>query len=305
MLDLSVIVVNYNTSTFLRDCLQSVFEQTRGLDYEVIVVDNASWDGSRELLQREFPKVRTIFNSENKGFAAANNQAIRVAQGRYVLLLNSDTRVLDGAIQKTFHFMEEHAEASIVGCKLLNSDGTLQPSCMSFPTVWNLFSEAFFLYILFRRTRLFGAYHMTYFDYDTVRPVDIVKGAFMMLRREVSEGVGLFDEAYFMYTEETDLCYRAKQKGFQAFFFPFARIIHFGGGSIDNKLQFFEQFHRTQIYFIKKNFTGLRKYLGVFLKEVGIAVRVPAYFLAGLLTWNPQLLRKSSNYLIVFLRSLR
>jgi GT2 family glycosyltransferase len=108
-----------------------------------------------------------------------------------------------------------------------------------------------------------------------------------------------------MYTEEADLCYRAKQKGFQAFFFPFARIIHFGGGSIDNKLQFFEQFHRTQIHFIKKNFTGLRKYLGVFLKEVGIAVRVPAYFLAGLLTWNSQLLRKSSNYLIVFLRSLR
>ena len=305
MLDLSVIVVNYNTNTFLRDCLQSVFEQTEGIDYELIVVDNASSDGSRELLQNEFPQVRTIFNSENKGFAAANNQAIRVAQGRYVLLLNSDTRVLDGAVQKTFHFMEDHKEASIVGCRLLNADGTLQPSCMSFPTVWNLFSEAFFFYILFRRTKLFGAYHMTYFDYDTVRPVDIVKGAFMMFRREVFENVGLFDESYFMYTEETDLCYRAKQKGYQTFFFPLARIIHFGGGSIDSKRQFFEQFHRTQIYFIKKNFTGLRKYLGLFFKEAGIAVRVPAYFLVGSLTWNSELLRKSFDYLVVLLRSLR
>jgi hypothetical protein len=305
MLDLSVIVVNYNTSTFLRNCLQSVFEQTRGLDYEVIVVDNASWDGSREMLQHEFPKVRTIFNSENKGFAAANNQAIRVAQGRYVLLLNSDTRVLDGAIQETFHFMEEHREASIVGCKLLNSDGTLQPSCMSFPTVWNLFVESSFLYLVFPRTKLFGRYHMSYFNYDTIETVDFVTGAFMMIRRAVFESVGLFDESYFMYTEETDLCYRAKQHGFNVCFIPWTTIVHYGRGSIDSTDRFLEQVHQTQLQFVRKHFRGMRKFLGIVLKEVGIAVRIPTYFLVGLFTFDSTLLRKSRSYLRVLFNILR
>jgi len=305
MVDVSVIIVNYNTRALLHECLASVVAETKDVQYEIIVVDNASTDGSRELLEREFPHVRRIFNEDNKGFAAANNQAIKIAQGRYVLLLNSDTRVLDGAIQKTMAFMEDHAEASVVGCKLLNADGSLQRSCMSFPSAWNLFSDSFFLYLVFPRTQLFGNYYMTWFDYDSMRSVDVVKGAFMMFRRVVFDTIGSFDEAYFMYTEETDLCYRVKAAGFQVIFYPSASIIHYGGGSVVNTDRFFEQFHTTMLYFIRKNFTGANKSASVFLKVAGIAIRVPVYAMAGLLTFNTVWFRKSRACAKVFAKVVR
>jgi GT2 family glycosyltransferase len=293
MVDVSIIIVNYNTRALLRDCLASVVAETKGVQYEIFVVDNASMDGSREMLEREFPSVRRIFNEDNRGFAAANNQAIKIAEGRYVLLLNSDTKVLDGAVQKTMAFMENSRDASVVGCKLLNGDGSLQRSCLSFPSEWNLFSESFFLYLVFPRTQLFGDYHMTSFNYDSVRSVDVVAGAFMMIRRVVFETVGSFDEAYFMYTEETDLCFRVKAAGFQVVFYPSASIIHYGGGSVVNTDRFFEQFNTTLLYFVRKNFTGVNKSVIVFLKVAGIAVRVPVYAMAGLLTFNTVWFKKS------------
>ena len=294
-MDVSILIVNYNTRELLRECLASIISETTGIEYEIIVVDNDSKDGSREMLEGEFPGARSIRNSDNKGFAAANNQGMKHARGRYILLLNSDTKVLDGAIRKTLKFMETHPEPSIVGCKLLNADGSLQPSCMSFPTVWNLFSESFFLYRIFGRTRLFGKYHMTHFDHDAVCPVDVVKGAFMMIRREVFENIGLFDESYFMYTEETDFCFRAKAAGYQTLFYPSASIIHYGGGSVESIERLFEQFHSTQVYFIRKNFHGIQRAAAVFMKLAGIAVRIPAYGAAGLLTRNRSYLKKSRS----------
>jgi GT2 family glycosyltransferase len=302
--DLSILIVNYNTRELLRTCLASVIAETYGIDYEVIVVDNTSSDGSREMLRQEFPSVRTIYNEGNKGFAAANNQGIRIAGGRYILLLNSDTKILAGAIQSTVNFMDAHAESSIVGCRLLNADGSLQPSLMSFPTVWNLFTESFFLYLIFQKSRLFGRYHMTHFNYATVCPVDVVKGAFMMIRQEVFERIGLFDESYFMYTEETDFCFRAKAAGVGIFFYPSASIIHYGSGSVENIDRLFEQFHSTQVYFLRKNFVGLHRTAAVVLKMVGIAVRIPTYFLAGVLTLNRTFLQKSRSCAKVFAKLL-
>jgi len=209
----SIILVNHNTREILRKCLKSIGKQTKGIAYEIILVDNNSTDGSAEMVQGEFPAVQLIRNSENRGFAAANNQGISRACGDYTLLLNSDTEVLDGAIQRTLEFMERHPEAGVVGCKLLNRDGTLQPSCRSFPSVLNLFTESFFLYIIFKRSNLFGKYHMTFFNHESIREVDVVKGAYMMIRKEVFDRVGLFDESYFMYAEEMDFCYRAKKSG--------------------------------------------------------------------------------------------
>jgi GT2 family glycosyltransferase len=275
------------------------------MDFETIVVDNASTDGSREMLAIEFPQVKAVCNDINRGFAAANNQGIRLAQGRYILLLNSDTIILDWAVEKVLGYMIEHPEASIVGCKLLNREGTLQPSCRSFPSLWYLFSEASFLYLLFKRTQIFGEYHMSNFDHDSARRVDFVMGAFMMIKREVFERAGLLDETYFMYTEETDFCYRAAQQGFQVHFTPSAQIVHYGGGSTETRQSYFDQIHLTQILFIRKHFRGIKKYFGVLLKQFGIALRVLVYGLIGLLCDNRSLRQKSLIYAKVLYKTMR
>jgi len=302
---LSIIIVNYNTRELLRACLQSVLEQTREIAFEIIVIDNDSTDGSREMLRDAFPQVRVIHNENNRGFAAANNQGIRLATGKYILLLNSDTVILDRAIQKTLLYMTEHSKANIVGCKLLNPDGTLQPSCRSFPTPWNLFCEASFLYLLFKRTRLFGTYYMSHFDHNTSRRVDFVMGAFMLIKREVFEHVGLLDEEYFMYTEEMDWCYRAAQLGHQVHFTPSARIIHVLGGSTSNRQSYFDQLHLSQMRFIRKHFRGLKKVLGLSLKRFGIALRIPVYGLVGMLPGKRDLIKKSLAYARVLMKALR
>ncbi len=289
----------------LRDCLQSIFQQTRELDFEAIIVDNASTDGSREMLAIEFPQVQVVCNDSNRGFAAANNQGIRLARGKYVLLLNSDTVILDRAIQKAVEYIAEHPQARIVGCKLLNGDGSLQPSCRSFPSLWHLFSEASFFYLIFKHTRLFGEYYMSHFDHNSARRVDFVTGAFMLVKREVFEKVGLFDETYFMYTEETDFCYRAAQQGFQVYFTPSAQIIHYGGGSTETRQSYLDQIHLSQILFIRKHFRGARKYFGVLLKQIGLALRVPAYGLIGLLISNRGLRQKSLSYARVLYKTIR
>ena len=302
---LSIIVINYNTRDLLRACLTSIYQQTRKIDFEVIVVDNASTDGSREMLAQKFPTVKMILNAVNKGFAAANNQAIRQAAGQYLLLLNSDTVVLDGAIDKTVAFMKQHQEASIVGCKLLNPDGTLQPSCRSFPSLWNLFTEAFFLYRIFKHSSRFGEYYMSHFDHESIREVEAVMGAFMLVRREVFAKAGMLDESYFMYSEEIEFCYRAGKQGCKVYFMPSAQIIHSGGGSIERAQAHLEQVHQSQLQFIRAHFTGLQKYLGLFLKHSGIAIRILAYFCAGLFTLNRRLVQKARSYSLVLSKTLR
>jgi hypothetical protein len=262
----------------------------------VIVVDNASTDGSRKMLEQEFPQVKRINNSENRGFAAANNQGIVKAAGKYVLLLNSDTVILNDALQKTADFMEQHPKAAIVGCKLLNPDRTLQPSCRSFPSVWNIFTESFFLYKLFKRNKLFGQYYMSHFDHNALREVDVVMGAFMLIRREVFEKIGLLDEDYFMYAEETDFCYRAHRAGFKTFFCPEAAIIHIGGGSTIDSRKLFEQLHSTSLLFLKKHFTGIRLWAAVSLKNLGVVIRIITYFLMGILSLNVRTIKKALYY---------
>ncbi len=296
MIYLSIIIVNFNTKEYLKYCLNSISEFTSDLNYEIIVVDNASSDGSVEMLNDEFKKIKKIYNQTNVGFASANNQAIKIAEGELILLLNSDTRILDNAIGKTMDFMNENPNASIVGCKLLNPDGTLQPSCRSFPTLWNLFTESTFLYKLFSKNKLFGKYYMSYFDHNSILQVDVVMGAFMMIRREVFKKIGYFDEAYFMYTEETDLCFRAKAHNYKIYFSPTAEIIHYGGGSNDNNQQYFLNMHYSQLQFIRSNFHGINKFLGIILKQLGIVIRIPVYLILSIFTFNRTLLFKSFYY---------
>jgi GT2 family glycosyltransferase len=226
MRDLSIVIVSYNTCGLLRTCLSSIYRETAHIDFEIVVVDNASTDGSIEMITSDYPAVKILRNDHNSGFAAANNIAIRKSSARFVLLLNPDTEILDGAIQKTIRFIEAHPKAGIVGCKLKYPDGRFQPSAYSFPTVWNMFAEATFLYRVFPKTKLFGGYHLTYLDYSHDVQVDWLIGAFLLIRREVIDTVGMLDEQFFMYAEDTDYCYMAKQAGFEVWFTPRGEIFH-------------------------------------------------------------------------------
>jgi hypothetical protein len=283
MVDLSIVIVSFNTKALLRDCIASVYRETTIKVIEIIVVDNASADGSVDMLRSEFPKVKIIPNTQNKGFAAANNQGMAASHGRYLLLLNSDTIILNGAIDKMFEFMESRNDVSIAGCRQVYPTMQLQPSCRSFPTLWNIFTEATFLYKFFPRTKIFGQYYLSYFQYDTVKEIDVVMGSFMFIRKNVIDDIGGFDEDFFFFTEETDFCYRARAKGHRSYFFPGAEIIHIGGGSQKNLYWTFKQLHLSQYYFINKHYHGIENICMRILKRFGILIRIPVYFIQSFL----------------------
>jgi len=183
------------------------------------------------MVRGDFPDVRIIANTENRGFAGANNQGMAVAQGRYVLLLNSDTIVLEGALAKTVAFADAHQEAAVVGCRVLNADRTLQASCFMFPSVLNMVLSATYLYKLFPGSRFFGRERMTWWHKNDAREVDVISGCFMLVRQEAIKQVGLMDDSFFMYAEETDWCYRFKKAGWRNLYTPEGSIIHLGGQS--------------------------------------------------------------------------
>lgn len=247
--ELSVIIVNWNTRELLAGCLESVLATTHGLNYEMLVVDNASSDGSAEMVRQRFPQVRLIENDRNVGFAKANNQAIQVSSGRYVLLLNSDTRVHPGALQTLVTFMDRQAGCGAAGAALLNGDGSLQESCQPTPTPLR---EAWRLFHLDRLWSL-SRYEMQHWDSERPRPVDVLQGACLMLRRQALDEVGLLDEDYFMYSEEVDLCYRLRRAGWQVWWVPGARVTHYGGqSSRQASSAMFLQLYRSKCLFFKK-----------------------------------------------------
>lgn len=230
-MDVSVIIVNWNTESYLRDCLRSVFETTTGIAFEVIVVDNASSDGSVAMVKTEFPQVTLVQNSDNRGFAAANNQGMALAKGRYVLLLNSDTVVLGEVIGASVRFADLHADAAVVGCRVLNGDRSLQRTCFMYPSLLNMLLSSSYLYKVFPRSRFFGRERMTWWGRTDKRDVDVVTGCYMLVRRGAIDQVGRMDESFHMYGEETDWCYRFKQAGWKVLFAPVGEIVHFGGAS--------------------------------------------------------------------------
>lgn len=251
-IDVSIIVVAWNVRDLVYDCLKSTYEQTRDVDFEVIYVDNASVDGSLEMVRNEFPEARTIANSENLGFIKANNQAIEVARGRYVLLLNSDTLVLDGAIQKTVAFADQHPDAAVVGCKVLNRDRTLQRTCFMFPSPLNIILAASYLNQIFPRSRFFGRDRMTWWDFDEVREVETVCGCYSLVRKTAIDEVGMMDPTYFVYGDDPDWCYRFKEKGWKRLFTPDATIVHYGGQTTKQMSdEFLLQLWGTKLLFIR------------------------------------------------------
>jgi GT2 family glycosyltransferase len=279
-MDVSIIIVNWNTRDILRDCLESVYARTKDIAFEVIVIDNASSDDSVGMIKREFAQVRLIENTENKGFAAANNQGMRIAQGRYVLLLNSDTVVLEAAILRAVRFADAHPEAGVVGCRVLNADRSLQITCFMFPSALNLLLWITYLYKVFPRSRFWGRGRMTWWNRDDVREVDVVTGCFMLVRREAIDRVGLMDEQFFMYAEEADWCYRFQQAGYKRLFTPEAQIIHLGGASSDQiKPRMIVAWRESMLLYFKKHASPLSRAAAWTLLNVFYLTRVP-YWLA-------------------------
>lgn len=247
MLDLTIIIVNWNTRELLRRCLESVFGTVHGLLFEVWVIDNGSTDGSGEMVRAEFPQVRLIENIDNLGFAKANNQALKVCSERYALLLNSDAFLMDGAVEGLIAALENDAHAGIAGARLEYPDGRGQRSYGSLPSpigeMWSL------LGLDKRREQKLCAEGT-----ETVRPVEAVNGACMLVSRELLNEIGLFDERFFMFSEEIDLCKRAQAAGWLVVYAPGARAVHVGGGSsgltagrvlrlYTAKLQYIEKHH--------------------------------------------------------------
>jgi GT2 family glycosyltransferase len=226
-MDLSIVIVNWNTRELLRDCLRSVFRGLGDLRAEVIVADNASEDGSTDMVRREFPQARLIENDRNLGFAAGNNVALRAAAGRHVLLLNTDTLVHGDVLPEAVAWLDAHPRAGVLGPRVLNADGSVQPSCSAFPSLGFLAMQTLGL----TRVAAWDAYRMTGWDRASERRVDVISGAAMFVRRAAIEEVGLMDEAFFFYGEETDWCHRFGRAGWDLVFAPIPEITHFGGGA--------------------------------------------------------------------------
>lgn len=227
----SVVIVSWRTRDALRDCVESVKRQEEVSLSQIVVVDNASGDGSAEMVAAEFPDVRLIRNPDNRGFAAACNQGMRLADGSYILLLNPDTIVPPGTLAKVVRFADTHPESAVVGCRVVRPDGTLEHTCFRFPDVLSVTISAFALDRLFPKSRICGRQFMTWWQRDSVRCVDVVTGSFMLVRGAAVEQVGLMDERYFMYAEEADWCYRFKQAGWKMTFTPDANIVHLSSQS--------------------------------------------------------------------------
>ncbi len=264
-MDLSVIIVNYNVRSFLENALVSIEKALQGrlgtgkqIAGEIIVVDNASDDGSVELVRKKFPGVQLIVEKENLGFARANNIALAQSRGRYLLLINPDTIVQENTFAVLIDFFEARPDVGAAGCKILNPDGSLQLACRrSFPSPWVSFTKTIGLSAVFPRSRLFGRYNLTYLDPDEIHEVDALSGSFMMVRREVYERVGGLDESFFMYGEDLDWCYRIQQAGWKIYYVPSTQIIHYKGESAKrSEIDDVKTFYHAMHLFVQKHLSG-------------------------------------------------
>jgi GT2 family glycosyltransferase len=230
-MDVSIIIVNWNSAVFLRQCLVSIYRSTAGIDFEIIIVDNASFDGCKEMLQREFPQVRFIQSEKNLGFAKANNAAFTVSSGRNILFLNPDTEIEGPALETLSRWLDSLPDAGVVGAKVLNSDRSVQTSCIrAFPTILNQLLDSNALRNAFPRAGMWGARSL-FTDDGAPAQVDAVSGACSMIKRSVFERIGMFSPDYFMYSEDIDLCFKVQEAGWKTYYVPTAVIVHHGGAS--------------------------------------------------------------------------
>ena len=292
MVQLSVVIVSYNVRYYLEQCLRSVFNASNGIEVEAFVVDNHSTDGTLEYLTPLFPQVHFIENEDNVGFSRANNQAIRMATGRYILLLNPDTFVTEQTFHDCLHYLDQHPEVGATGCAMYGWDGRFAwESRRGVPTPWTSFCKMVGLTRLFPHSRHFGRYYMRYLNREEANYIDIISGAFFMLRREALEQVGLLDESFFMYGEDIDLSYRLLQGGWRNAYVP-TPILHYKGESTQKTtFRYVHIFYLAMLIFFDKHFRRRRPLLA-------LLVRLAVLLRAGL-DMLKQTLRKFVAWLTV------
>lgn len=275
---LSIVIVSYNVKYYLEQCLSSIFASSMASDLEVFVVDNASSDGSIDYLRNRFPQVHYLINSKNLGFAVANNIAIRRSESQYVLLLNPDTVLGEETLTRVCDFMDAHPRAGAAGVKMIDAQGKFLPeSKRGFPTMWVSFCKLSGLNRMFPKSRIFGRYHLRYLDPDTAHCVDVLSGAFMLLRRDALKQAGLLDERFFMYGEDIDLSYRVAKSGMEVWYLPY-RIMHYKGESAHSSdARYVRLFFRAMVQFYRKHFHG--NLLGLLLVRMGMLVGMLSLFL--------------------------
>ncbi len=275
---LSVVIVNYNVKYFLEQCLISVFNAAKDIDTEVFVVDNASADGSCQMVRNRFPSVNLIENTENHGFSYANNQALRLAKGKYVLILNPDTVVEESTFSQCIEFMKEHHEAGSLSVKMIDGKGKFLPeSKRALPSPSVSFYKIFGFSRLFPKSKTFARYHLGHLNPDEINEIEILPGAFMFIRKTALDKAGLFDESFFMYGEDIDLSYRILKSGYKNYYFPKTTIIHYKGESTKKgSINYVLVFYKAMMIFARKHFTQKNAFLYIILIYAAI------YFRAGL-----------------------
>lgn len=279
---LSIIIVNYNVEYFLEQCLHSVYNALKTVEAEVFVVDNNSFDGSCEMVKQKFPQVKLIENKVNLGFSKANNLAMRLARGEYILLLNPDTVVEEPTFEKTVRFMDDHKDAGGLGVYMIDGKGNFLPeSKRGLPTPWVAFYKIFGLSRLFPHSKKFNRYHLGHLPEKEVNEIEILSGAFMLMRKETLDKVGLLDEQFFMYGEDIDLSYRIIKGGYKNYYFPDTRIIHYKGESTKkSSVNYVFVFYNAMIIFAQKHFSQKHARTFTFLIKSAI------YFRAGIALFN-------------------
>jgi GT2 family glycosyltransferase len=282
-IDVSVIIVNWNTRRLLEQCLSSLSKCADGVQLEVIVVDNASEDDSVQYVAQHFPEVRLIHNSVNRGFAAANNQGLAIAKGRNILFLNSDTIVHQGALKAMAKLLDNTPDVGLCSCRLLNEDGSIQPNVHHFPSFGAMLQR----YTIFKHPGLFKAarafYKMRDFPYDKTVPVDQVMGAVLMVKKELLEQIGNMDEKLFFYFEETDLCYRVKQAGFKVYFTPDGEITHIGRASsaLLGSHKVHAMFFKSMFHYFRKTKGKVKTFLFSCLFKPGVCLYMLCEMILG------------------------
>lgn len=284
---LSVIIVNYNVKYFLEQCLYSINKAIAGIDAEVIVVDNHSTDDSLSYLTSKFPEVKFCCNQTNTGFAKACNKGLAQSSGKYVLFLNPDTLVAEDSFTKCINFFEEHPDCGALGVKMLDGAGKfLKESKRSFPGPLTSLYKLFGLGRLFPKSKVFNRYHLGHLDKDEKHSVDVLAGAYFMVRKDVLDKVGGFDEKFFMYGEDVDLSYRIQKAGYKNYYFPGTTIIHFKGESTKRgSLNYVRMFYNAMSIFVKKHYGGTRAGIFIFSMHVAIWIRAIIAAIAKFIRW--------------------
>ncbi|WP_020404386.1 glycosyltransferase [Gracilimonas tropica] len=282
-IDISVVIVNYKVKEYIANLLNSLERSSDGLSLEIFVVDNASGDNSVSYLKKRFPNVHYIQNDENIGFGKANNQAISQAKGQYTLIINPDTLVSEDTLTTLFDHMEKHEECGACGCKILNPDGTFAPeSRRSVPTIWSAACKVFGLNSLFPKSKLFGKYYLSWLGEDEPSKVPVLSGSFMFWRTEVLQKLGGFDERFFMYGEDIDLCYRIQKTGYHIDYVPDTSIIHYKGESTKKgDLKYIRLFNKALYQFFDKQYSSRYSFLFKVLIYIAILLRTLFSFIGS------------------------